>query len=376
MAWLAAAWLLSRHPVDAPDRPPDCVDRPRYHPPMDRNFKRLLDTLQLIPTRGKIATSTLVQRLKDRRHDVSTRTVQRDLESLADSFDDLKCDRRNKPYGWYWANEARRITVPGMDASQALSLRLLQTYLVDLLPESTVRDLRPYFEEAANKLTQHYGDTAVQRWLDKVAIVPATQPLLPPPVKPSVHDIVTQALLSERQLDIRYTGPGGKGDKSATVHPLGLVQHGVVQYLVATFFDFEDPRLLPLQRIQAAKLLDKPSACPAGFTLKGYIEQGAFGFGHNNAKTQSIRLVAVFGPQSGAHLLESRLSADQAVQELPDGRLRFVATVAHTERLIWWLLSFGPYVLVEKPLALRREVAARLRDAAAQYAKAALADPV
>ena len=336
---------------------------------MDRNFKRLLDTLQLIPTRGKIATSTLVQRLKDRRHDVSTRTVQRDLESLADSFDDLKCDRRNKPYGWYWANEARRITVPGMDASQALSLRLL-------LPESTVRDLRPYFEEAANKLTQHYGDTAVQRWLDKVAIVPATQPLLPPPVKPSVHDIVTQALLSERQLDIRYTGPGGKGDKSATVHPLGLVQHGVVQYLVATFFDFEDPRLLPLQRIQAAKLLDKPSACPAGFTLKGYIEQGAFGFGHNNAKTQSIRLVAVFGPQSGAHLLESRLSADQAVQELPDGRLRFVATVAHTERLIWWLLSFGPYVLVEKPLALRREVAARLRDAAAQYAKAALADPV
>ena len=304
---------------------------------MDRNFKRLLDTLQLIPTRGKIATSTLVQRLKDRRHDVSTRTVQRDLESLADSFDDLKCARRNKPYGWYWANEARRITVPGMDASQALSLRLLQTYLVDLLPESTVRDLRPYFEEAANKLTQHYG---------------------------------------ERQLDIRYTGPGGKGDKSATVHPLGLVQHGVVQYLVATFFDFEDPRLLPLQRIQAAKLLDKPSACPAGFTLKGYIEQGAFGFGHNNAKTQSIRLVAVFGPQSGAHLLESRLSADQAVQELPDGRLRFVATVAHTERLIWWLLSFGPYVLVEKPLALRREVAARLRDAAAQYAKAALADPV
>jgi predicted DNA-binding transcriptional regulator YafY len=343
---------------------------------MDRNFKRLLDTLQLIPTRGKIATSTLVQRLKDRRHDVSTRTVQRDLESLADSFDDLKCDRRNKPYGWYWANEARRITVPGMDASQALSLRLLQTYLVDLLPESTVRDLRPYFEEARNKLTQHFGDTAVQRWLDKVAIVPATQPLLPPPVKPSVHDIVTQALLSERQLDIRYTGPGGKGDKSATVHPLGLVQHGVVLYLVANFFDFEDPRLLPLQRIQAAKLLDKPSACPAGFTLKGYIEQGAFGFGHNNAKTQSIRLVAVFGPQSGAHLLESRLSADQAVQELPDGRLRFVATVAHTERLIWWLLSFGPYVLVEKPLALRREVAARLRDAAAQYAKAALADPV
>jgi hypothetical protein len=182
--------------------------------------------------------------------------------------------RRNKPYGWYWANEARRITVPGMDASQALSLRLLQTYLIDLLPESTVRDLRPYSKRPANKLTQHYGDTAVQRWLDKVAIVPATQPLLPPPVKPSVHDTVTQALLSERQLDIRYTGPGGKGDKSATVHPLGLVQHGVVQYLVATFFDYEDPRLLPLHRIEAATLLVANFRTPPGVHIAGLHRAG------------------------------------------------------------------------------------------------------
>jgi hypothetical protein len=93
--------------------------------------------------------------------------VQRDLRALAKSFS-LKCDTRNKPYGWYWASDNKRVTIPGMDASQALSLRLLQTFLIDLLPESTVRELRPYFDEASNKLSQHYGDTAVQRWFDKV----------------------------------------------------------------------------------------------------------------------------------------------------------------------------------------------------------------
>jgi predicted DNA-binding transcriptional regulator YafY len=336
---------------------------------MDRNFQRLLDTLQLIPARGKVSTSTLVQRLGNMGHKVSARTVQRDLGALTDCFG-LECDNRNKPYGWYWASEAKRITVPGMDASQALSLRLLETYLINLLPESTVQDLRPYFEEAGNKLTQHYGDTAVQRWLDKVAIVQTSQPLLPPPVKRSVHDTVTQGLLSERQLDIQYTGLGGKVAKSATVHPLGLVQHGVVQYLVATFLDYKDPRLLPLHRIQSATLLDVASTPPPGFTLRGYIEQGAFGFGARNANAKPIRLVAVFGAQSGPHLLESKLSIDQTVQVLPDGRLRFTATVPHTERLIWWLLSFGPYVKVEKPLALRREVASRLREGAAQYGEA------
>ena len=181
---------------------------------MDRNFPRLLHTLQLIPARGKISASMLLERLGNLGYEVDARTVQRDLKSLTIPFG-LECDDRNKPYGWYWANEAKRITVPGMDASQALSLRLLQTYLIDLLPESTVQDLRPYFEEASNQLTQHYGDTAVQRWLDKVAIVPASQPLLPPTVKRSVHDAVTQALLSERQLDFQYTSAGGKVAKSA-----------------------------------------------------------------------------------------------------------------------------------------------------------------
>ncbi len=262
-----------------------------------------------------------------------------------------------------------------MDASQALSLRLLQIYLIDLLPESTVQELRPYFEEANNKLNQHYGDTAVQRWLDKVAIVPASQPLLPPPVKRAVHDAVTQGLLSERQLDIQYTSPGGKQAKSATVHPIGLVHHGVVQYLVATFFEYNDPRILPLHRIRSATLLDVPSTTPPGYTLKRYIEQGAFGFGTQNGNPKPIRLVAVFGSQSGAHLLESPLSTDQTVQELADGRLRFTATVPHTERLIWWLLSFGPFVKVEKPLALRTDVASRLREGAAQYGEASGAVP-
>jgi predicted DNA-binding transcriptional regulator YafY len=310
-----------------------------------------------------------MERLRARGHGVSARTVQRDLRALAKSFS-LKCDTRNKPYGWYWASDNKRVTIPGMDASQALSLRLLQTFLIDLLPESTVRELRPYFDEASNKLSQHYGDTAVQRWFDKVAIVPATQPLLSPPVKRSVHDTVTQGLLSERQLDLQYTGPGGKVAKTATVHPLGLVQHGVVQYLVATFFDYEDPRLMPLHRIQSARLLGAASVTPPGFTLKGFIELGAFGFGYHNASAKPVRLVAVFGARSGAHLMESPLSSDQTVQELAHGRLRFTATVPFTERLIWWLLSFGPFVKVEKPLALRREVASRLREGAAQYGEA------
>jgi len=53
---------------------------------MDRNFPRLLHTLQLIPARGKISASMLLERLGNLGYEVDARTVQRDLKSLTIPF--------------------------------------------------------------------------------------------------------------------------------------------------------------------------------------------------------------------------------------------------------------------------------------------------
>jgi predicted DNA-binding transcriptional regulator YafY len=50
---------------------------------MDKNFPRLLDTLQAVPSDRKVSTSELVLRLRAQGHAVTPRTVQRDLEALA-----------------------------------------------------------------------------------------------------------------------------------------------------------------------------------------------------------------------------------------------------------------------------------------------------
>lgn len=335
---------------------------------MDKNFDRLLQLLQLIPskTRGKLSTSELRDRLHARGFDVAPRTVQRDLEALAAKYG-FDRDDRNKPYGWSWAVEKERFSVIGMSVNQAISLRLLKTFLTDLLPETVLRELRPMFDEADNLLKTNYGHAAVSRWSDKVAIVPATQTLIAPKISPAVHEIVSNALFTDKQLEITYTSPGSDVRKTHQVHPLGLVQQGAFQYLAMVFEGYTQARMIPMHRIKKAKALDQDVALPDGLSLHSAIEQGLFGFWSESADLHQIKLVARFSCGAADHLQEAPLSKDQEIQVIDADFVRLTATLPFTERLIWWLLGFGPNVVVEEPTDLKEEMISRLKHAMAGY---------
>src|SRR3546814_14948650 len=71
----------------------------------------------------------------------------------------------------------------------------------------------------------------------------------------------------------------------------------------------------------------------------------------------SSDLDATWHEWAGDHLLQAQLSADQQAEVLADGVIRIRATVRHTERLAWWLMSFGARVEVHGPRGLRKQVA-------------------
>jgi hypothetical protein len=50
---------------------------------LDKNFNRLLDTLRIVPVGRKLSTADIHSRLMSMGHDVTVRTVQRDLLALA-----------------------------------------------------------------------------------------------------------------------------------------------------------------------------------------------------------------------------------------------------------------------------------------------------
>ena len=118
---------------------------------MDRNFSRLLDTLAVLQRTQKLTTTEINDRLAARGHQVTPRTVQRDLEGLAKVYP-LDCDDRSKPYGWSWRPSAARLSAPGMDWPEAISFYLLATYLGGVIPGSVNEGIQLYVDEAKRKL--------------------------------------------------------------------------------------------------------------------------------------------------------------------------------------------------------------------------------
>jgi len=328
-------------------------------------LKRHWALLQAIPRQPRMATATDLQgTLTAAGFAVTKRTVERDLQTLSESFA-LVSNERSKPFGWSWKKDAPAFTVPGLSPAGALAFHLMQKYLEPLLPVSMLRVLTPHFELADKVLG---GETALpaRSWMKKVRVVYPSQLLLPPKVDRNVYAAITEALLNERQVKTAYAPRGEGKSKEYTLHPLGIVQRGPVSYLVATAYDYEDVRLYAVHRFSGTEVLDAPVRKVA-FDLDAYIASGALGFGDGDM----IRLEAVFDENAALHLYETPLSNDQTIDAAGSSRVRLRASVPDTPQLFWWLLSFGEAVEVRKPVALRRKVVETVKAMATIYSSSA-----
>ena len=177
-----------------------------------------------------------------------------------------------------------------------------------------------------------------REWLAKVRVVSTTQPLLPPKIRPGVFEAVSNALYANRWLRVDYRNAAGKEVK-AEVMPLGLAQQGPRLYLVCRFRGFDNERSLAVHRLVSAEVTESTFVRPKDFDLQRYDDDGRFGFGEG----KRIRLSFRIDKEAGVHLLESPLSADQAIIDL-DTQFEIRATVAETAQLKWWLRGFGDQV--------------------------------
>ncbi len=309
--------------------------------------------LKRVPQQPRqITARELTELLAAEGFEVSKRTIERDLLSLAEIFP-LTSNDRSRPYGWSWLKNAESFTIPSMSPLQALTLELAKDHLAGLLPASLLQTLAPYFKCAEGVLSSGDGVKKLASWRKKVAIVPSNQPLIPPHYPEEIIEAVHSALLSEQQLDISYTSREQNEAKNYPVHPLGIVQRGAVTYLVATFYDYTDIRMLAIHRIQAATVSELPAITPENFDLGVYIRQGALGFDESG----EIKLKLRFTEPAIEHLLETPLCLDQQVIADQPGWMCLLATVPDTAQLRWWLLGFGDQVEVLEPLSLRDEFA-------------------
>ena len=333
---------------------------------MRATLQRRMLLLGMIPRHPRRRSAPdLKEGLAYRGIDVSLRTVERDVENLS-SFLPLGCDDRERPYGWYWSDDAPLQDVPALDPETALTLAIVDAHASSLLPPAARDRLKAHVKRATEVLEASGEGSGLRLWPDRVRILSAGPPLNPPPIPDGVFPTVQQALLERRCLDVTYRSRSRGHTRDHRIHPLALVFREPITYLLATMEPYQDVLQLAVHRFEAVSLTDVPAKDPdAGFDLAKRIADGDFDYPEGDTMTLELRVTA----DLAYHLHEARLSDDQAIERDPDGGSRVTATVRDTARFKWWLLGLGAGVEVLQPAHLRKAIAEELEAAQQRYRK-------
>lgn len=303
-------------------------------------------------------TRQLQDQLQREGIEVSLRTIQRDLNQLAQRFPIES--NREVPQGWRWQADAPVQSLPHMSSSQAVTFVMVEEHLRHLMPPSLLSEMRPWFDLARRSLSVERNN--VRQWLNRVRIIPPTQPLIPPRIHRGAQQAVYEALLQDRQLRARYQSRARSGTgQEYVLNPLGLVQRGAIIYLICTRQDIPDSiRMFVLHRFSAAEVLDSKTERQPDFDLDDYLNSGALGFGFDqgNQATQTHAVQLRFRRPAAYSVLECPLSDDQRIIEECEDFLTLSATLPLTAQLVWWLRGFGSSVEVLQPKLLAERVRA------------------
>ncbi|MGY2257627.1 helix-turn-helix transcriptional regulator [Pseudomonas sp. SDO55104_S430] len=324
---------------------------------------RLFALLRLIPTEPqRIATPTLLEKLRDRGFSVTLRSIQRDLSRLSIPFS-LQCDDSETPFRWSFTREAP-LKLEDMDAPTALALFLSESHLSPILPQSVLDQLGPQFRRARNFLNG-LGGNGLADWAKRVRSLPNGKTLLPAQVSAHTWAQVSAGLLERKQLEVVYHSRSKGELKRFRLHPAGLVSRHAVSYLLASVNGYSDLRQFALHRITEVSVLEESGQEHESFDVDAYIASGVFSYREAEAQ---VELIADVRPQIAALLNETPLSQQQTLSGVSEqGWHRLHATVPLDRETLWWIFALNENIRLHAPQVWVDEVRERLNSMQALY---------
>lgn len=330
---------------------------------------RYLVTLSFIPVLpGKIATSTLKEKLADKGFNISSRSLQRDLKDKLSTHFPLVCDDSEVPFRWSFA-KGYYFDLPALDTASALAYFLAEEQLRSLLPQSVADQLSPQFNAARNFLANLEGN-GLALWVQKVRALPNSKALIAAPISEEIWRSVTEGLLNNKQLEVSYLSRETAKRSQFHLHPAGLVSRYSVSYLVARVEGYEDLRHYALHRIKKAKILAEDAQIDPSFNLDKHIAEGRFS---HRKQAEATSLVADIAPSLAWLLRETPLSKQQSIQplpagvEAPEGWQRLTATISMDKETLWWIYALNNQIRLHEPEEWVAEIKASLQQLTQLY---------
>jgi len=283
---------------------------------------------------------------------VHPRTVYRDIDLLSGSGVPIW-----QAEGRFGIERAQYLTTVRLSFNEAVALFIAARLLARHSDEHN-----PHVVTALDKLATALPEP-VSRHIARTADAVRRRPVNDRYIQ--VLEAVTLAWASRRKVRLWYRSP-----RSGQVRPRDLAtyfveatQTGFSCYAIGWDDWANAMRTFKLERLERAQMLDESYELPADFDPQTYL---ASSWGIMGGQEER-EVVLQFSPAVVSRVKESVWHPSQAIDDLEDGGCLLTVRVAEVREMIPWIRSWGPDVEVLEPPALRREIAADARRAAAVY---------
>ena len=288
--------------------------------------------------------------------EVTTRTIQRDIEKLRDLGAPIEYDRRR--HGFFYADMSWSLPSIHLTEGDLMALMVGDRALEGYRNSPWYDELQSVFERLTTLLPEKVTVSS-QDLIAHVSVI--TDPVTR--IDKTVWATVREGLYKSRTIAIHYKAPSHNDTVVRIIDPLHLVGHRGEWYLLCWSHHHEEVRIYALFRIKQARLRKEVFSRPEGFAPENYIDP-SFGIFVNE---ETVDIAVRFDGEAAQKIPERRWHYDQEVERLPDGGIIVRFRTNQQSQVLFWVSQWGPNAEILEPAELRERARKWFTETAARY---------
>jgi predicted DNA-binding transcriptional regulator YafY len=317
------------------------VLEPKSRPPLER----MMRIHHEIASGSYPNATTLARELE-----VSTKSIQRDLEFMRDRLD-LPLAYDGSRFGYHYTEPVSSFPTFQITEGELVALMMAEKALEQYRGTNFEKPL----VSALKKMAAQLPDTVsfnIAEWDQTISFRTSAEPIL----NLEIFDALAKATAARKQIRFDYRKPGQQKPEVRVVDPYHLANINGEWFLFAFDHARKDIRTFAPARIAGVEPTGKTFARPARFSLEKRLHDS---FGVVSGAGE-FNVVIRFDEFAAGYIREKRWHPSQTLRERKDGGMELQMKLSSLAEVQRWVLSWGGHAKVVAP----RELAAAVEEAA------------
>ena len=317
--------------------------KPRVPPVLGTRppLERMLRIHQAIQSGRYPNASTLGRDLE-----VSTKTVNRDLDFMRDRFG-LPLEYDGARFGYHYTQPVSSFPTLQISEGELFALlvaeKAMQQYRGTHFERPLLSAFRKMAESLPDTVSLHLAD-----WEQTISFRTTAEPIL----NLEIFDALAKAVTQRQQLEIDYRKPGQKTVEQRVVDPYHLANINGEWFLFAFDQLRQDIRTFLPIRIRAVRLTGRRFTRSSTFSIEKRLRD-SFGV-HSGHGEFEVRIR--FSEFAADYIREKRWHPSQRLRELKGGGVELRLRLSSLDEVKRWVLSWGGHAKVLEPPELVQAV--------------------